>query len=270
MAKLIHYEAATMKDKLKRLPIFGPLGAAIVRIVRATSRKIRHARPAFRRINPGAGPDRAVWQIFNLLEYTKTSASSYSGEAFPAGYHTLEIGSLHLVGQRNPSERLSLVPFDFAGKTVLDLGCNEGGMLFALADKIAHGVGIDYDYRVINAANRICSYMGAPNLEFYVLDFDRDRLDLVKDFIPRERVDIAFLLAVCMWIKNWRRVIDLAADVADAVLFESNGSEQQQQEQIVYLRSRFKSVELLSHKSFDDKSQEARQLYLCISRSRLD
>ena len=97
MAKLIHYEAATMKDKLKRLPIFGPLGAAIVRIVRATSRKIRHARPAFRRIDPGASPDRAVWQIFNLLEYTKTSASSYSGEAFPAGYHTLEIGSLHLV-----------------------------------------------------------------------------------------------------------------------------------------------------------------------------
>lgn len=139
-------------------------------------------------------------------------------------------------------------------------------MLFALADKIAHGVGIDYDYRVINAANRICSYMGALNLEFYVLDFDRDHLDLVKDFIPRERVDIAFLLAVCMWIKNWRRVIDLAADVADAVLFESNGSEQQQQEQIVYLRSRFKSVELLSHESFDDKSQKARQLYLCISR----
>ena len=62
------YEAATMKDKLKRIPIFGPLGAAIVRIVRPTSRKIRHARPAysFRRIDPGASPDRAVWQILTF------------------------------------------------------------------------------------------------------------------------------------------------------------------------------------------------------------
>jgi SAM-dependent methyltransferase len=260
-------EGATRHNLLlNRICAFGPLGVLVAKAIRSASRLIRRwtARAyTFRRVDPGDAPYPDTRQILNLLNYTKTSGKSYSGDAFPAGYHSLEINGLQLTGQRHPKERLNRVPFDFTGKAVLDLGCNQGGMLFALAGKIAHGVGIDYDSRVINAANRISSYMGAHNLDFYTLDFDRDDLNLVKDFLPRGRADIVFLLAVCMWLKNWRCVIALATEVADTLLFESNGREEEQQEQVAYLRNRFKSVELLSDRSCDDRSQPARRLYLC-------
>jgi SAM-dependent methyltransferase len=237
--------------------------------IRTISRKMRGKERSYtyKRIalspEPENGMDCSTQQILNLLNYTKTSGSSYNGQDYPAGYHTLDIKNFHLAGQRHPKERFDIVPFDFTGKTVLDIGCNQGGMLFNIADKISCGVGIDYDRRVINASNKIRSYTGTHSLDFYVFDLEREDLNLIKDFIPREKVDIVFLLAVCMWIKNWKSVIDLAREISGTLLFESNGEEEQQDEQVAYLRRRYKNVQLLSGQSLDDLSQQSRRLYLC-------
>lgn len=245
-----------MKKKLKQL----------AKAIRTTSRKIRgnERKYAFKRIE--LSPDRKdgdAQQILNLLNYTKTSGSSYNGQDFPAGYHTVDIKGFHAAGQRHPKERFGIIPYDFTGKTVLDIGSNQGGMLFNIADKISQGVGIDYDYRLVNAANRIRSYTDTRNLGFYVFDLEKEELGLIKDFVPQGRVDIVFLLAVCMWIKNWKRVIDFAQSISDSLLFESNGEEAQQDEQLAYLRSHYKNIQLLSEKSLDDKSQQNRKLYFC-------
>jgi SAM-dependent methyltransferase len=257
-----------MKKQLKYIPFIGPLGKRVITELRHISRVLRNKEKqayVFERITPQVSGDRsyASQQIFNLLNYTKTSGSAYNGKEFSAGYHSFAIQDLSFSGQRKPADRLSQVPYDFAGKAVLDIGCNQGGMLYSLADKIAHGIGIDYDKRVINVANRIRSHIKSHNLDFYVFDLENDPLDLIGDLLPGGKVDIVFLLSICMWISNWKQVIDHASKIGDAMLFESNGKAEQQAEQIAYLRTRYKKVELLSGQSADDKIQKKRQLYLC-------
>lgn len=202
-------------------------------------------------------------KLLNLLAYTKASGSSYSAQEFPSGYHTLRISGHEFKGQRDPNQRLQSVPFEFAGASVLDLGCNQGGMLFSIADRIRVGIGVDYDHRMINAANRIRCHCEAGNLDFYVFDLDREDLQLLRNFLRDRTVDIVFLLSVCMWLRNWKSVIDFAHSVSSAILFESNGSEEQQREQEAYLRSHYGNIFKVRDTSTDDAGQPNRRLFLC-------
>jgi predicted TPR repeat methyltransferase len=196
-----------------------------------------------------------------VLDYTKTSGSSYAARKYPAGYHALEILGTRLEGQRDPKKRFEIVPVDFHGKTVLDIGSNQGGMLLQLRDVVARGVGIDFDHRMVNAANRVRASVEAHNLGFYVFDLEKEPLALIRDFLPAGKVDVVFLLAVCMWLGNWREVIDFASSVAPSMLFETNGSDAQQDEQEQYLREKYASVRQLSEASEDDPSQKRRKLF---------
>jgi SAM-dependent methyltransferase len=220
----------------------------------------RAPRSPFRRIEARSEHQK----LLNILNYTKTSGSSYSADRHPAGYHSIELDGRVLRGQRDPQARLAQVPIDWAGKSVLDIGSNQGGMLFALADKLKWGVGIDYDSRLVNAANRIRRSKGVRQLDFFVFNLEQEQLDLVRDLLPEDRVDVCFLLSVCMWIENWREVIDFAASVADTVLFETNGA--RQDEQIAYLRSVCRKVDILAERSTDDPNQQDRKLLLCTVR----
>ncbi len=204
-----------------------------------------------------------VLRIMNLLNYTKKSGTSYSGGQFNSGYHSFTIDGHEFKGQRNPGQRLEGVPFDFTNSSVIDFGCNQGGMLFEIADKIKYGVGIDYDSKMINAANKMKSSGGTNNLDFFVFDLERENLDYIKDFIQEDKVDVVFLLSICMWIQNWKEVITFISKISSNLVFESNGSEQQQRDQINYLKSTFDKVQLIREKSDDDPSQKNRQLYFC-------
>jgi SAM-dependent methyltransferase len=209
------------------------------------------------------GDDKGTRQIINLLNYTKRSVSAYAGAGYEVGYHSFTINGKHLGGQRDPEQRLALADYDFSGKTVLDIGCNQGGMLFPIADRIGHGIGIDYDSRMVNAANRIRSHLRASTLDFYVFDLQNERLEFIKDFLPDDTVDICFLLSVCMWLTNWRDVVEFARDVSDTLLFESNGKPEQQDEQIGFLHELYGSVRLLSDMSDDDPGLKTRKLLIC-------
>ena len=114
---------------------------------------------------------------------------------------------------------------------------------------------------MINAANRLKNAIGANNTSFYVLDLQREPLELISDFLPEQKVDICFLLSVCMWLDNWREVIDFAQAKSNSMLFETNGTPSQQQRQISYLRTRYRGVKLLSESSEDDPSQKHRKLF---------
>jgi SAM-dependent methyltransferase len=202
-------------------------------------------------------------KLINLLNYTKKSASTYSGELYDIGYHTLKLGDKTLVGQRNPQERFKNVPYDFKGKSVLDIGSNQGGMLNACAGEIEFGVGIDYDARMVNVSNRIKEYSNTKNLQFYVFDLENEKLEYIKDFLPADKVDICFLLSVCMWLKNWKELILFVQSISETLLFESNGSDEQQQEQIDFLKSTYKEVLLINEISDDDPLQKKRKLLVC-------
>ncbi len=261
-----------MKELLEKIPVLGPFGRKLGRTLRTFSRRLRNKLPepyVFQRVDPkaaggaagNAGPD-AV-RVVNLLNYTKTSQSAYSGGVFPAGYHSIHLPELDLAGQREPKERLRLAPVDFAGKTVLDIGCNQGGMLFGLPREIRHGIGIDFDRRLVNAANKVRSHARITNLDFFVFNLEQEPLELIRDFLPVEKVDVVLLLSVCMWIENWRDVVRFAASISNAMLFEANGKAEQQEEQVVLLREVYRDVRLLQEHSPDDPLQKKRKLYWC-------
>ncbi len=202
-------------------------------------------------------------RISNLLNYTKISGSSYSASKYPAGYHSFEIFGQTLIGQRNPKKRFSNLNINFEGKRVLDIGSNQGGMLFFLRDKIELGVGIDYDPRMTNVANRIANAINKNNLQFYVFDLENEPLELITDFIPGGKVDIIFLLSVCMWVENWRSVIAYSSKLTNQMIFESNGTKEQQLKQEKEIKKYYSKVILISDQSDDDPHQKNRRLFLC-------
>lgn len=254
-----------MKTLFKKLPFVGPLLRTGTHALRDSIRKARGEKQAYQFVRQELvhteHPDQV--RVMNVLNYTKTSEKAYNGGKFPAGYHSLHLGELELQGQREPMERIKLVPLDFTGLTVLDIGCNQGGMLYSLSSKLAHGVGIDFDSRLINAANKIKSHAKISNLDFYVFNLEKEDLNIIRDFLPAERVDVVFLLAVCMWIENWKKVIQFAKSISANMLFETNGKPEQQMEQVSYLQSIYSSVQLLSEQSKEDELQRNRKLYLC-------
>jgi len=201
-------------------------------------------------------------KIKNLLTYTVTSGKSYNGRNHETGYHTLTINEQVLPGQRNPGMRLQTVNYDFTNKVVLDIGSNQGGMLFEIANKIRYGIGIDFDPRLVNVSNRI-SNTNRYNIDFYNFNLDKEDFNLINSLNRENKIDVTFLLAVCMWIKPWKELITWVSRNSTHCLFESNGKSKQQNEQIEYLKTVFKSVEVLAESSEDDPKQKKRKLLWC-------
>lgn len=214
-------------------------------------------------INDNTKYTSGIIKIMNLLNYTKKSSVSYSGGSFNSGYHSFEIDGCKFEGQRNPKMRLEGIPFSFENKSVLDIGCNQGGMLYELSNKIKYGVGIDYDSRMINVANKMKSHAKLNHLDYFVFNLEKENLAYITDFLPENKVDVVFLLSVCMWLDNWQEVIDFVPTISSKLVFESNGNTQQQSEQIDYLKKTYQHVQLIREQSDDDPSQKNRQLYYC-------
>jgi len=200
-------------------------------------------------------------KLLQVLSYTTQSEKSYSGSRYQAGYHTHTIDGQTYSGQRNPAKRFEAVPYDFKDKVVFDIGCKQGAMLFHLKDQISEGYGIDYDPKMINACNRIKSHIKTSHLHFYVFDLEKEPLAHIENFLETPP-DICFLLSVCMWLPNWRQIIQFCRHVAPALLFESNGNNEQQNEQISYLKTVYPRVTILAESSDDDPIQKSRKLVL--------
>lgn len=209
-----------------------------------------------------APEDTRILKTMRVVGYATEADLPYSGTIYPMGYHSLTLRGRYFWGQRECSQRLADVPYDFAQKVVLDLGCNCGGMLHALANTILAGVGVDCDPRCVNAANTIKWLNGTPNLNFFTLDLDREPIRMIDDFLLDKRADICFLLSVCMWLKDWKRVIAYAAKTSETLLFEANGDDEMQSEQEAFLRLCFMKIELINSESTDDPKQNRRVLYL--------
>lgn len=217
----------------------------------------------FSYIYPVSNQDKEINRIIRLLDYAKEK-NPYSGKKFEAGYQTQKIGDKVLVGQRDMNKRLAKIPYDFTNKTVLDIGTNQGGMLFAIADKIKYGVGVDYNSKLINVANRIKSVSQVSNVDFYVFNLDKEPLSIINNFIKTDKIDICFFLSMCRWVTKWRDVIDYIYKISETLLFEANGSNELKAQEIDYLNRIYKRVILLSRDSDDDKvNNKTRRLYIC-------
>jgi SAM-dependent methyltransferase len=216
------------------------------------------------KITKGQSADDAkIVEVFKALDRVRRSGTDYSAVDYVAGYHSIELKGKKFRGQRECSDRLAQVPFDFHGKVVFDLGCNVGGMLHPLSNRIRRGFGCDANPDCVNAAQLIKRLNQSSNLEFFTFDLDHRPLPHLQSLISHEKVDICFLLSMCMWLKCWQEVIFEASQISEHLLFESNGSQRQQDEQVALLRKCYKEVQLLSGNSLDDFEQRDRKLFLC-------
>lgn len=210
-----------------------------------------------------AAEDYEIAQVRNMINYCKTTRSSDFD--FDAGYHDVKIKGTELIGRRNPKARLDAIGYDFKDKVVLDIGCNQGAMIFALADTVTQAIGLDYEGKVINVCNVIKKLNGYRNVDFYLFDIDTDPHQNILDFIPESGVDVVFLLAVCKHVKKWRELIDFVAKLSPSVIFEANGSEDEKLEQANELKKKFKKCTEIYTISPDDNT--SRTMWLAENRA---
>lgn len=168
-------------------------------------------------------------------------------------YYNLKVGDEHYKGRRNPLRRLKKIPLNFKNKTVLDLGCNIGGMLFPIQDKIKWGYGYDYDSDAINLANELKEKNKFNNLEFFICDFEKDKLDFPE-------TDIVFMLSIANWVKNWKELIEITKP--NILVFEAHGNDKKKKQQFEFLKEKYKKVKLLLAEG-EGLRGGIRELYLC-------
>ncbi len=204
--------------------------------------------------------------VLKVLDYTKTNKKWFDEKDLIAGYHTVSIQGQKVKGQRDPEKRLAKVDYDFTGKRVLDIGCSNGGLLHALTEQITFGVGVDFNPKCINAANALKAINRRDNIHFYTFDLDREDLSILRHFVFGEPVDVCFFFNISLWVKRWKEVFTLCAELSQILLFEAHGNEEQQEDQLRFVKSVYRDVQLLSEQSDDDPTYAKRKMYRCDNR----
>lgn len=207
-----------------------------------------------------------VQSMLKVLDYTKTNKKWFDDKELVAGYHTVSILGEKIKGQRDPEMRLAKVDYDFTGKRVLDVGCSNGGLLHALSDKVAFGVGVDFNAKCINAGNALKAINRRDNIHFYTFDLDKEDLSMLNHFVFGEPVDVCFFFNISLWVKRWKEVFALCSELTQNLLFEAHGNDAQQAEQLNFVKSIYADVKLLSEQSDDDPTYAKRKMYLCENR----
>ena len=191
--------------------------------------------------------------IYNELKGI-TEHEMYNGwnhKTTPNGYHSFNIGSINIKGQRNPRKRLNEFKkyFDFTDKVVLDLGCCVGGMLLHL-ETINYGIGVDYDEKTLLAARRISQILEIDNVSFVQHDFNKDDIASLASKI-KITPDIIFLLSIGAWINRWNDLYTFALSYNCPIFLETNNDEQGVG-QLDFFDKNNRKVKLIIEKSLDD------------------
>jgi len=126
--------------------------------------------------------------------------------------------------QRNSQMRLEdfgITRETIEGKTILDLGSNAGGMLFAVQK---YGpkrcVGIEHDIDKVVISEKIGAYNGLSNVEFIQVD-----IDFLEVSSLGEPFDVVFCLAIEAHVKKRQRLFELLSKLTgDILYFEGNSA----------------------------------------------
>lgn len=174
------------------------------------------------------------------------------------GYHSFNIYNFNVNGQRIPKKRFEKIKkyYDFKGKSVIDFGCNNGGMLFHIPE-IKKGLGLDYDENCINFANYFKNILKYDN----ELTFIKQDLNTFN-FQGIEKVDIIFLLSLGSWVKNWKELYKKCLNYCDNILLETNNDEEGKPQLELFKELNCK-IQIVSDKSDDDTTGNlGRKTYL--------
>ena len=136
-------------------------------------------------------------RLKNLLRYTKKNNVGYNGINHEFGYHSFKFKNEYIRGQREIGERFIEIKPLLKGKNILDIGSNQGGVLYYLSDVIKSGIGIDYDFKMVNVANKLKNITEKTNIEFYVFDLEHENFKVIDNLIssmkhyPRQNLKVS-------------------------------------------------------------------------------
>jgi len=188
-------------------------------------------------------------KLLNLITLSKR-LPNFSSRDYPAGYQDLTVVDKRLIGKRDVNKRLSVFDYDFTGKNVLDLGCNNGAVLLELSKTINCGTGLDLDFNSINIANRIKNYLGFNNITFYTFDLAKNEPEYILDLID-EKLDLIICFSILAHLKNWRQIVKFISLHSDNVLVEITGSERHKNEEYLEFLKYYDVIEE-KYSSLDD------------------
>jgi len=109
-------------------------------------------------------------------------------------YQSIEEKGIH--GARNMAHRFNVMQGDFRGKTVLELGCNMGGVCRITKDRHAkYCVGIDNQEETNNVARRFLDAEGYKGIRIETYDINNG-LEGLQALIGKDKFDYVFALSM--------------------------------------------------------------------------
>jgi hypothetical protein len=171
------------------------------------------------------------------------------------GYQSLQFHNMNLVGQRNCQQRLNEMRsvYDFTGKTVLDFGCNVGGMLHHITEAKL-GIGAEYDENCVIVAKKINSLLGPISLNTTFFQFNLDShgdIERIPGLIQTNGVDVVFVLSLGSWVSDWRKFYSAVAENVNTIFLEVNNLNEGK-DQVDFFEKKGFTVKAVNSFSTDD------------------
>lgn len=195
-----------------------------------------------------------IEEIKQRLQIT-TTKNHYNGwnNRTLYGYHSFNIGNLQLNGQRNPIQRINIMKkyINFNNKTIIDFGCNTGGMILHLPE-LDNAIGMDFDENCIQNCQFISSLLKYnTQYDFRVQDLNQFSLTSFLSEKGSIKIDIIFLLSLGSWISNWKELYTACVSNSDIIVLETNNDREgePQLELFKYLNC---DITMISDASYDD------------------
>lgn len=201
--------------------------------------------------------------------YFKSNSWGINGN-LPAGYHSLNFFGLNIPGQRDCKRRIAKISqfINFQGKSVIDFGCNTGGMLFSIEDP-AFCLGLDYDKAAISVAKKIKASIFNTGLQEYssrfqfkACDFDKVNYEKILGELSKKYFDIALLGSLGSWVRKWRSLYSVALEVSKLIIFEENNSNEGEEQIIFFKMMGAKVTKIISGSDDDISGNNFRNTYL--------
>ena len=190
-----------------------------------------------------------------LTAWRMAQVSEANAPGAGVAYYEIKVGDYVYPGERPWEDRWAVLSqtANFAGKRVLELGCNMGLLSIWLLKhgNAAYSMAVDHDAEIIESAKLVANAM-AVDVDFGIADFDAD--EPWEERLAASNADIVFALNILNWVQDKDRLLNFLGNF-DVVVFEGHDSFDVEKKR--FASRGFTSIELVS------VSERNRPLMVC-------
>lgn len=169
-----------------------------------------------------------------------------------------------ILAQRSAKKRLEnfCIKTDcIKGNSVIDLGCNTGGMAFEIAKlNPKYILGIEYDLEKIQVSEKIHA-LNCKNSNIKFIKLDLEGVGFTNEF--NKNFDIVFCLAVIGHIKNKSEFMKKIFSICKKILyFEGNGNTTKNELELLLLSAGFSDIKFCGYSNDEKDNNNMRPLFI--------